>query len=183
MELAEKIYQKRLEFINQFVPVFRRYFEFIAGSAEPVDIIFESHLHRGNFSEYLKAAVNKDRAMNYTTAGIHKDDLIFNLKGHSIKKYGSQGQQKSFLIALKLAQFEMIKQIKGAKPVLLLDDIFDKLDETRVSRLMELVSNDSFGQLFITDSSRERVKDIFEQIGVPIRLFAIKSGKVETELE
>lgn len=176
--LADRIYDKRKTFINGFIPVFRHFFEFIAGSTEQVDILYESHLHTGDFENVLKSAIAKDRALNYTTTGTHKDDLIFHLKGHSIKRYGSQGQQKSFLIALKLAQFEMIKKIKQAKPILLLDDIFDKLDEVRVSRLMQLVSQENFGQLFLTDSHPERIIKIFKDIKIPIALFTVKNGKI-----
>ncbi len=178
IELANKIYDKRKAFVSEFIPVFRHFFEFIAGSSEQVDIVYESHLHQGGFENLLKSTVSKDRALNYTTAGTHKDDLTFHLKGYSIKRYGSQGQQKSFLIALKLAQFEMIKQIKKAKPILLLDDIFDKLDEIRVSKLMQLVSKENFGQLFITDSHPERIIKIFKDIHIKIKLFTIKGGKI-----
>ena len=121
--------------------------------------------------------------MQFTTTGIHKDDLVFTLEGHPAKRFASQGQQKSFLIALKLAQFDFIREIKKMKPILLLDDIFDKLDDLRVKRLMELVSNDNFGQIFITDAHPERVKKVFDEIHVEIRAFEVKHGMVTEQKE
>lgn len=176
--LAEKIYDRRLDFVNKFLPIFRNYYQFISQGREAVSVFYESHLHKGNFSDVLKTALEKDRIMQFTTVGIHKDELIFTIEEHPVKRFASQGQQKSFLIALKLAQFDFIKEIKKMKPVLLLDDIFDKLDDLRVKRLMELVSKDNFGQIFITDAHPERVKKIFEDINVPIKTFAVKYGTV-----
>jgi DNA replication and repair protein RecF len=177
--LADKIFVKRHEFISRFSPIFRQHYHFITDGREEVSVIYESHLEKGNFSATLEAALDKDRMMQYTTAGIHKDDLEFTSGGFPVKRFASQGQQKSFLIALKLAQFEFIKEIKGVKPILLLDDIFDKLDDLRVTRLMELVSRESFGQLFISDAHPERVKKIFEGIGLDIRMFEIEGGAVK----
>jgi DNA replication and repair protein RecF len=116
--------------------------------------------------------------LQYSSAGIHKDELNFTISGYPVKRFASQGQQKSFLIGLKLSQFDFIKEIKKLKPILLLDDIFDKLDDTRVSRLMELVSKDSFGQIFITDTHPERVKSIFEKINIKIKVFRVENGTV-----
>ncbi len=181
--LAEKIYEKRLDFVNKFLPIFREYYLFISFGREQVSVHYESHLHKGNFSDVLKAALEKDRIMQFTTVGIHKDELVFTIEDHPVKRFASQGQQKSFLIALKLAQFDFIKEIKGMKPVLLLDDIFDKLDDRRVKRLMELVSKDNFGQIFITDAHPERVKKVFEEIDVPIKTFTVKNGKVHEQRE
>jgi DNA replication and repair protein RecF len=175
--LAEKIYARRLHFINSFIPIFKNHYHFISGGKEEVMINYESHLHTGNFADRLKTSLEKDLALQYSSAGIHKDELEFQLSGYPVKRYASQGQQKSFLIALKLAQFDFIKEIKKIKPILLLDDIFDKLDDMRVKRLMELVSKDSFGQIFITDAHPERVKGIFEKINVPIKLFNVADGK------
>ncbi len=181
--LAEKIYDKRLDFIRKFLPIFREYYQFISLGREEVAVHYESHLHKGNFREVLKAALEKDRIMQYTTVGIHKDELVFAIQDHSVKRLASQGQQKSFLIALKLAQFDFIKEIKKMKPILLLDDIFDKLDDKRVKRLMELVSKDNFGQIFITDAHPERVKKVFEEINVGIKTFVVKNGTVAEEPE
>jgi len=143
-------------------------------------VIYDSHLNKGNFKQVLTAALERDRSLQFTTVGIHKDDLVFTIEGHPVKRFASQGQQKSFLIALKLAQFDFMKEIKQMNPILLLDDIFDKLDNLRVKRLMELVSNESFGQIFITDAHPERVKKIFEEIVVGIKTFAVLNGSVST---
>jgi DNA replication and repair protein RecF len=177
--LAEKIYAIRLDFVNRFVPIFKKHYEFISGGKEEVMINYESHLHTGNFAERLSHAIDKDLALQYSSVGIHKDELEFQLAGFPLKRFASQGQQKSFLIALKLAQFDFLKEIKGVKPIILLDDIFDKLDDKRVQRLMELVSHDSFGQIFITDTHPERVAGIFDRIGVSIKLFNIENGSAK----
>lgn len=177
--LADKIFVKRHEFISRFSPIFQQHYRFISDAKEEVSVVYESHLEKGNFSSTLASALDKDRMMQYTTVGIHKDDLDFEIGGHPVKRFASQGQQKSFLIALKLAQFEFIREITGVKPILLLDDIFDKLDDTRVTRLMELVSRENFGQLFISDAHPERVKKIFESIGLDIRVFEIERGEVK----
>jgi DNA replication and repair protein RecF len=174
--LALKIHTKRRDFLTSFISVFRHFFHYIAGTDEPVDLLYETQLKQGDFANTLKAALSKDRALNYTTAGIHKDDLVFQLKGNSIKRYGSQGQQKSFLLGLKLAQFEVLKNFKKVKPLLLLDDIFDKLDLQRTNKLMELVSQDTFGQLFITDPHPQRLMAIFKEMNVGIEMFTIENG-------
>ena len=178
IELGEKIYAKRLDFVNQFLPIFRDYYKFISLDREEVSVFYESHLHKGNFRDVLKGVLEKDRIMQFTTAGIHKDELVFTIEGHPVKRFASQGQQKSFLIALKLAQFDFIKEIKKMKPILLLDDIFDKLDNLRVKRLMELVSKDNFGQIFITDAHPERVTRVFEEINVEVKLFNVQKGSI-----
>jgi len=177
--LADKLFVKRHEFLSRFSPIFQQHYNYITDAKEEVSVTYESHLEAGNFSATLQAALDKDRMMQYTTKGIHKDDLVFTLGGYPVKRFASQGQQKSFLIALKLAQFQFIKEIKGAKPILLLDDIFDKLDDSRVTRLMELVSKESFGQLFISDTHPERVQKIFHDIGIPIRVFEVENGSVK----
>ena len=151
-ELGGPIFEKRKEFVKNFVPVFDKYHQIISGKAEKVNIVYESQLHENNMLELLGTHINKDRALQYTSAGVHKDDMLFMIDSYPIKKFGSQGQQKSFLIALKLAQFDILKKKSGEKPILLLDDIFDKLDETRVEKIVEMVNNDEFGQLFISDT-------------------------------
>ena len=176
--LADKIFVRRHEFISRFGPIFREHYRFISGGKEDVSVQYESHLEEGNFRSALQSAREKDRMMQFTTQGIHKDELVFTLGGYPVKRFASQGQQKSFLIALKLAQFQFIKELKGIKPILLLDDIFDKLDDTRVTRLMELVSRENFGQLFISDAHPDRVGKIFQDMGIPIRVFEVESGVV-----
>lgn len=177
-ELAGRIHKVRQEFISGFLPVFDRFYERISGRKEIVSIEYRSHLNEGNFKELLNEYLKKDRRSSYSNVGVHKDDLVFTINGHPLKKFGSQGQQKSFLIALKLAQFELIKSIKDVVPVLLLDDIFDKIDDKRVKHLMELVSENSFGQIFITDTHSERVPDIFRQIKIEPRIFLVENGGV-----
>ncbi|MGI8893804.1 MAG: DNA replication/repair protein RecF, partial [Bacteroidia bacterium] len=152
-----RIHSERVNFIKEFLPLFADFFEYISGGSELVEIEYSSQLNSNPFSELLKQNREKDRIVQFTTTGIHKDDLEMKIHNYPIKKFGSQGQQKSFLIALKLAQFQFFSMKKGVKPILLLDDIFDKLDEQRVTKLMELVSQDNFSQIFITDTHSERV--------------------------
>jgi len=130
------------------------------------------------FNELLRKSVEKDRVLERTTTGIHKDELAFVISDMPLKKFGSQGQQKSFLIALKLAQYAYLAKNKGFKPLLLLDDIFDKLDDHRVQKLMQMVSHQDFGQIFITDTGKERVKSVFEKIEVDVTLFEVKEGQI-----
>ena len=179
LTLGQKIYDTRLEFIDNFLPIFREFFAFISEGKEIVDMEYQSQLKDGNFGELLANAVEKDRILQYTTVGIHKDDLLFKIGTYPLKKFGSQGQQKSFIIALKLAQFDYTKNIKGFKPILLFDDIFDKLDNLRVRQLMKLVSNNSFGQVFVTDVHPERIELIFRNIKTEIKIFEINGGNAE----
>lgn len=158
--LGQRIFEKRKEFIEDFLPIFNKHHKTITGSAEEVQLVYESHLFENNTLELLELNLSKDRALQYTSVGIHKDDLSFQIDHFPIKKFGSQGQQKSFLIALKLAQFEFVKKQSGEKPILLFDDIFDKLDENRVSKIVEMVNQEEFGQLFISDTHPERTENI-----------------------
>jgi DNA replication and repair protein RecF len=176
---GKKVYDKRKKFINSFISIFQKYYELISSGREQVGMEYTSHLNNGSFSEILTKAINRDRVMEYTTVGIHKDDLEFTINGHPLKKYASQGQQKSFLIALKLAQFDFIKNIKKVTPILLLDDIYDKLDDLRVKQLMELVSSDNFGQLFITDTHPTRLTDLFKTSNADFKVFKINNGTVD----
>jgi DNA replication and repair protein RecF len=176
------IYKKRKEFSERFMPVFEKYYSFLAGEGETASVIYESQLHSGSFEDLLMRSYDKDRNFQFTTAGIHKDDLSVSVSDFGVKRYGSQGQQKSCIIALKLAQFEIMAAEKRFKPILLLDDIFEKLDHNRVSRLMEMVSHESFGQLFITDTHRERVQGIFSAIITEVKYFGVQNGKVIEEV-
>ncbi|MBC5863537.1 DNA replication/repair protein RecF [Flavobacterium turcicum] len=159
-QYGSSIFEKRKAFIDQFVPIFNKHHQAITGSQETVQLKYESHLETKNLLQLLAENLGKDRALQYTSVGIHKDDLSFCIDEHPIKKFGSQGQQKSYLIALKLAQFEFLKKQSGVKPLLLFDDIFDKLDETRVGKIIEMVNSDTFGQLFISDTHPERTEAI-----------------------
>ena len=158
------LYEKRVAFIEAFAPIFQQRHNAISAGAETVQLTYKSQLHNTDFNSLLQHALSKDRMLQYTSTGIHKDDLDFEISGFPIKKFGSQGQQKSFLIALKLAQFDFIKSISGINPILLLDDIFDKLDEQRVSQIIELVDNEDFGQLFISDTHPERTEQVIKRI-------------------
>jgi DNA replication and repair protein RecF len=173
-----RIHEVRRRFIGDFVPVFGGFYSFISAGKEPVTVEYSSHLSSGDFRETLARSFDRDRSATYTTVGIHKDDLDFMIDGRPVRRFASQGQQKSFVISLKLAQFDLMRDRAGAKPILLLDDIFDKLDDKRVARLMELVSEDHFGQLFITDTHPRRITDIFHQIGRRIRCFSVSNGSV-----
>lgn len=176
--LGTAIHKQRTLFLNEFLPVFSKYYEFITNGKEHVSIDYQSQFNEGDPEQLLAASLEKDRIVQYTTVGTHKDDMIFKIEDYPLKRFGSQGQQKSFIIALKLAQFDYTRDIKGFKPMLLFDDIFDKLDNVRVSKLMELVSNNSFGQVFVTDAHPERINQIFEKIDTEIKIFLVENGVV-----
>ncbi len=178
VRFGSDIYYRRKKFLNEFAPIFQHYFNFIAGSKEQVSIIYESQLNSCDYEQLIKETLNRDRAVNYTTAGVHKDDLLFKINEYPVKKFGSQGQQKSFVIAIKLAQFDYTKNIKGFKPILLLDDIFDKLDDKRVEQLIKLVSQNSFGQVFVTDTQQQRIEKMIKAIEIDYKIFDVNAGKV-----
>jgi DNA replication and repair protein RecF len=175
---GQRIHQKRNEFLKEFIPVFQYYFEFISGGKEKVSISYDSQLSERSLEELLAVTVERDRAARYTTTGTHKDDLVLEIDGFPVKKFGSQGQQKSYVIAIKLAQFEYTKNLKGFKPVLLFDDIFDKLDDKRVGQIVSLVSENNFGQVFITDTQRYRVEKLLKEVSIDHRIFEIKDGNI-----
>ncbi|MDP4964137.1 MAG: DNA replication/repair protein RecF [Salibacteraceae bacterium] len=178
-ELGTELYDERVKFLDAYLPIFSQFYQLISGNQEEVGIVYESHLKYGSLSEQLKMAHQKDYRAQYTTVGIHKDDLEFTIGGHPMKKFGSQGQQKSFVIALRLAQFDFLKDLKQRKPILLLDDIFDKLDDNRVAALMDMVSEDHFGQIFITDANLHRVPDLFRDQEIPLKKFLVESGSIQ----
>ena len=169
--LGQRIFEKRKQFLDDFIPIFNKHHQAITGSAESVQLVYESQLFDNNLLTLLQENINKDRALHYTSVGVHKDDLSFEIDHYPIKKFGSQGQQKSFLIALKLAQFEFVKKQSGVKPILLFDDIFDKLDETRVEKIIEMVNDDVFGQLFISDTHPERTENIVKSTHQSYKIF------------
>lgn len=170
-DYGTKIYKKRNDFLKIFTPIFSSRHQIISQNKETVSMTYKSDLESGPLSHLLSDSIAKDRALQYTTTGIHKDDLVFEIEGHPIKKFGSQGQQKSFLIALKLAQFDFIKKQSGTTPILLLDDIFDKLDEHRVAQIIELVDHDNFGQIFISDTHAERTESVVKQVHQSYKIF------------
>jgi DNA replication and repair protein RecF len=172
------IYQKRREFIDRIIPVFQYFYEFVSGGNEKVELDYNSSLSKEDFSDQLIGSREKDRVTLYTNVGVHKDDLDLIFDGFPIKKIGSQGQNKTYLISLKFAQFEFIKNASGIKPILLLDDIFDKLDANRVGKIIELVLQDRFGQIFITDTNRKHLEDIVIQMNSEYLIFMIANGNV-----
>ncbi|MER3317600.1 MAG: DNA replication/repair protein RecF [Allomuricauda sp.] len=169
--LGTAIHQKRVEFIESFLPIFKEQYQNISEKDEQINLSYESQLSDDSLLNLLEKNIEKDRALQYTSVGVHKDDLSFTIAGHPIKKFGSQGQQKSFLIALKLAQFHFIKQLADTTPILLLDDIFDKLDENRVSHIVGLVKDDNFGQIFISDTHADRTEDVVKNIHQSYKIF------------
>jgi DNA replication and repair protein RecF len=170
---AEAVYAKRKAFFADFLPLFIDKYTLISGGAERAGVEYESHLHRINFLGLMEENLRRDKVLERTSAGPHKDDLTFTLDGEPVKRYASQGQTKSFVIALKLAQYDYLKNATGKKPLLLLDDIFEKLDAHRATQLMQLVANDGFGQLFITDTHAERVQGVFENLGITPKYFTL----------
>ena len=172
-KFGTQIFEKRQRFVASILPTIQHFYEIISKGNEKVTVIYESNLNEQNFEEILSENLEKDRVLTYTSRGIHKDDLLFEMNGNLIKKFGSQGQQKSFLIALKLAQIKRIKDITNKNPILLLDDIFDKLDDNRVSQLIELVNQQNFGQIFITDTHRERTESVVKRINEESKIFEI----------
>jgi len=177
--LGTTIFNRRKNFLEEFIPLFQHYFSFISGGKEQVDMIYQSQLFAGFIGDLMKQAVDRDRAALYSTVGTHKDDLEFILDGYPLKRYGSQGQQKSYVIAIKLAQFEYTRKVNGFKPILLLDDIFDKLDDYRVQQVITLVSENSFGQVFITDTQEENIRKIFDPLEIEHEIFRINGGQSE----
>lgn len=183
---GESIFEKRKEFIINMLPAFTEYYRHISGDTETVGIRYDSQLappagrqEKANFAEQLKNSFHRDLILQYTTVGIHKDDLNLEINGYPVKRFGSQGQQKSFLVALKLAEFDFMKKVKGYSPLLLLDDIFDKLDESRITRLIEKVSNENFGQVFITDTHANRLKNIFKKTERNVKIFEVTNGEIK----
>lgn len=176
---AEVVYRKRKAFINDFTPVFETFYQKISGGKESIQLRYLSQLTDGDLPPMLHDSRQRDRMLGYTTIGIHKDDLVMELEGYPIKRVGSQGQNKSYLIALKLAQYEFLRLAGNCTPILLLDDLFDKLDATRVERIINLVSGKEFGQIFITDTNRENSDHLLQRTGEKYRIFYVEGGQIE----
>ncbi len=172
------IHTKRKAFVEQFIPTFQYYYNFICQSNETVELKYESPLDEGNLVDLLKHKRERDKIIGYTTAGVHRDDLDMRMDDYSIKKVGSQGQNKTYVVAMKLAQFDFLKKAGSTTPILLLDDIFDKLDSTRVEQIVKLVSEDNFGQIFITDTNRDHLDDILKGLNSDYRLYQVEGGGV-----
>lgn len=172
-EFGNEIFKKRNDFLKEFIPIFIERYNSISNSNETVNLEYKSDLFNNNLNTLLEQNLNKDKALQYTSVGTHKDDLVFKIEDYPIKKFGSQGQQKSFLVALKLAQFDFIKAHSGVNPILLLDDIFDKLDEKRVAQLIKLVNDENFGQLFISDTHADRTESVVKNIHQSYKIFKL----------
>ncbi len=172
-DLGTTIHEKRKTFLNEFMPIFKNRYQSISNSKETVKIYYKSQLNEQELLILLRENAKRDKINQYSNFGIHKDDLVFEIKEHPIKKFGSQGQQKSFLIALKLAQFDFIKAQSKVNPILLLDDIFDKLDEQRVEQIITLVKNEDFGQLFISDTHVDRTEKVIKKIHQSYKMFKL----------
>jgi len=171
---ATAIFEKRKHFTDLMIPIIQNYYRVISHDNEEVSVQYKSDLFQADFSEILNENLERDRVLTYTSKGVHKDDLLFEMNASPMRKTASQGQQKSFLIALKLSQMNRIKELTGKTPILLLDDIFDKLDDQRVSQLIELVNKEHFGQIFITDTSKERTENIVKRINEESKIFEIE---------
>lgn len=178
IRLSILLAHRRADLMQEMGPVLQEYYEGISLGREKVEVIYETEALREDFEAYFLSLRQKDLATKNSNAGIHKDDFEFRIGAHPLRKIGSQGQQKSFIIALKLAQFQIFEQAKGEKPLLLLDDIFDKLDDDRIARLMDLVSKGTFGQIFLTDARPERSRGILGALDAEVFFFEVEKGEV-----
>ncbi|MEI7594556.1 MAG: DNA replication/repair protein RecF [Bacteroidota bacterium] len=176
--IGAEIFEKRKQFIEIFNPLFEEFYQYITLGKEKTKLIYISQLEDASLLDLFEKSFEKDLILQYTSKGIHKDDLDFLLDENQIKRFGSQGQQKSYILALKLAQFEFLRRLKSFKPIILFDDIFDKLDNERVTQLLKLVSENNFGQIFITDTSNERFEHILDEIDSLYKIFNITNGEV-----
>lgn len=163
-EYGSRIYDKRKAFVRAIEPQVRKYYELLSGGREAVGIRYRSDLDKGSLYDQLKDNLAKDRLLGFTSCGVQRDDLLFTMDGDPIRKVGSQGQQKSFLISLKFAQYDIMKEKYGFAPMLLLDDLFDKLDFERTQNLLKMVAGEDFGQIFITDTDKSRLETIIADI-------------------
>ena len=178
------VFQKREAFIREFIPIFQSFYSFISQDKEVVGLSYESHARDASLLEVLKQSRERDKIMGFSLRGIHKDELNMLLGEFPIKKEGSQGQNKTYLVALKLAQFDFLKRTGRTVPLLLLDDIFDKLDASRVEQIVKLVAGDNFGQIFITDTNRGHLDRILHKVGSDYKIFRVEEGTIqETEAD
>lgn len=176
---GEHLYHCRQAFVDELTPVFQEYYQQISQHREEVSLHYVSHCQRGALLDVIQRDRMKDLAVGYSLHGVHRDDLEFSLAGHQMKREGSQGQNKTYVIALKLAQFEFLKRTASkTTPLLLLDDIFDKLDADRVEQIVRLVSSDNFGQIFITDTNRDHLDKILRSSALDYKIFHVEDGVV-----
>ena len=181
-QAGEVVFRKREAFVNEFIPIFQSFYSFISQDREQVGLSYRSHARGASLLEVLKESRERDRIMGFSLRGIHKDDLEMLLGDFPIKREGSQGQNKTYLVALKLAQFDFLRRTGTTVPLLLLDDIFDKLDASRVEQIVKLVAGDRFGQIFITDTNRSHLDNILHKVGGDYRMFRVEQGAV-TEMQ
>ena len=174
--LADPVYKARRKFVDDLRPIVKEYYRLVSGGSEEVDITYETELDKAPLDEILAVSFEKDRALRYTSAGIQRDDFVFTMNGWPLRRHGSQGQQKSFLVSLKFAQYEIMKKSYGFAPLLLLDDVFDKLDMGRISNLLQMVSGKDFGQIFITDSNKVRMSGIVDTLTQDRAYFETSAG-------
>lgn len=173
------VYNKRAAYIEEFNPIFRQFYSAISLDREEVELAYRSHGQDGDLYNRIRQSRERDRIVGFSLCGIHKDELDMRLGGFPIKREGSQGQNKSYLVSLKLAQFDFLKKRGHTTPLLLLDDIFDKLDMSRVEQIVKLVSDDNFGQIFITDTDRNRLARILPQMNSDYKMYMVDNGHIE----
>ncbi len=176
---ADTIFRRRAEIVQQLKPMVEEYYAMLSDERETIDLEYRSELQNASLAELLLQSRQKDFVNEFTSVGVHRDDILFSIGGYPLRKYGSQGQQKSFLIALKLAEYRLLSEHVGDKPILLLDDLFDKLDMRRVSQLLRLVGGDMFGQILITDCNKHRLQRTLSEACVDYRLFHVNDGHAE----
>lgn len=174
--LADPIYKARKKFVEDLKPIVSEYYRLVSGGSEEVDITYETELDKAPLDQLLAASYERDRALRYTSTGLQRDDFSFTMNGWPLRRHGSQGQQKSFLVSLKFAQYEIMKRSYGFAPLLLLDDVFDKLDMGRISNLLQMVSGKDFGQIFITDSNKVRMSGIVDGLTQDRAYFETTAG-------
>tara|TARA_B100000214_G_scaffold374760_1_gene358527 strand:+ start:1108 stop:2196 length:1089 start_codon:yes stop_codon:yes gene_type:complete len=172
-KLSEPIFKARDKFIKEFTPLVLEKYKHISDDKEKISIEYKSDLINNHVENLIKDSFQKDVILQYTSVGLHKDDFVFNIDENRIKRFGSQGQQKSFLIALKLAQFDYLKNETGNSPILLMDDVFDKLDLMRVKRIVEIVNSTNFGQLFLSDTDKERIEKVLSSLNLSSKIFEV----------
>ena len=181
---GEVVYRKRCAFIEEFIPIFQSFYAHISQGKEVVNLAYESHCQQGSLLQLIKESRQRDLIMGYSLRGVHKDDLVMQLEDYPIKREGSQGQNKTYLIALKLAQFDFLHRTgSNTTPLLLLDDIFDKLDASRVEQIVKLVAGDRFGQIFITDTNRDHLDKIMKKIEGEYKVFSVENGSIHERIE
>ena len=177
-QAGEVVFRKREEFVEEFIPIFQSFYSFISQDREQVELSYDSHARNASLLDVIKKSRERDRIVGFSLHGVHKDELNMILGGFPIKKEGSQGQTKTYLVALKLAQFDFLRRMGRTVPLLLLDDIFDKLDASRVEQIMKLVASDNFGQIFVTDTNREHLDRILYKVGSNYKIFCVEHGIV-----